>query len=141
MDTTPEDIADPESDFEENSKKSANMTKEQVTGVDEPPAPPYRVTDTDDVGPLPERRREENPQSFTSTVVAVGVVHNAFGITTPTVNWITESFKRLHQNTAQRNMPRWMTLPANWQDADREAIIHELEQQGIIWESTGRRSR
>ncbi|MCV5899315.1 DEAD/DEAH box helicase, partial [Escherichia coli] len=54
MDTTPEDIADPDSDFEEKLEEISEHDDEQVTGVDEPPAPPYQVTDTDDVGPLPE---------------------------------------------------------------------------------------
>lgn len=42
MDTTPEDIADPESDFEEKLEEISEHDDEQVTGVDEPPAPPYQ---------------------------------------------------------------------------------------------------
>ncbi|XGC41325.1 hypothetical protein ACET1M_23455 [Escherichia coli] len=41
MDTTPEDIADPDSDFEEKLEEISEHDDEQVTGVDEPPAPPY----------------------------------------------------------------------------------------------------
>ncbi len=67
MDTTPEDIADPESDFEEKLEEISEHDDEQVTGVDEPPAPPYQVTDTDDVGRFPEED-EKKSASFTSTV-------------------------------------------------------------------------
>lgn len=45
MDTTPEDIADPESDFEEKLEEISEHDDEQVTGVDEPPGatiPGYR---------------------------------------------------------------------------------------------------
>ncbi len=73
MDTTPEDIADPESDFEEKLEEISEHDEEQVTGVDEPPAPPYQVTDTDDVGPLPEED-EKKIRKFHVNGVAVGVM-------------------------------------------------------------------
>lgn len=134
MDTTPEDIADPDSDFEEKLEEISEHDDEQVTGVDEPPAPPYQVTDTDDVGPLPEED-EKKIRKFHVNGVAVGVIaqrvqyYDAYG------KLVTESFKDYTRKTLLKEYASLDDFTRKWQDADRkEAIIHELEQQGIIWE-------
>lgn len=141
MDTTPEDIADPESDFEEKLEEISEHDEEQVTGVDEPPAPPYQVTDTDDVGPLPEED-EKKIRKFHVNGVAVGVIAQRVQYYDADGKLVTESFKDYTRKTLLKEYASLDDFTRKWQDADRkEAIIHELEQQGIIWGSAGRRSR
>ncbi|EFH7217060.1 DEAD/DEAH box helicase [Escherichia coli] len=134
MDTTPEDIADPESDFEEKLEEISEHDDEQVTGVDEPPAPPYQVTDTDDVGPLPEED-EKKIHKFHVNGVAVGVIAQRVQYYDADGKLVTESFKDYTRKTLLKEYASLDDFTRKWQDADRkEAIIHELEQQGIIWE-------
>lgn len=48
---------------------------------------------------------------------------------------VTESFKDYTRKTLLKEYASLDDFTRKWQDADRkEAIIHELEQQGIIWE-------
>ncbi|HDK0919619.1 TPA: DEAD/DEAH box helicase family protein [Escherichia coli] len=134
MDTTPEDIADPESNFEEKLEEISEHDEEQVTGVDEPPAPPYQVTDTDDVGPLPEED-EKKIRKFHVNGVAVGVIAQRVQYYDADGKLVTESFKDYTRKTLLKEYASLDDFTCKWQDADRkEAIIHELEQQGIIWE-------
>lgn len=134
MDTTPEDIADPESDFEEKLEEISEHDEEQVTGVDEPPAPPYQVTDTDDVGPLPEED-EKKIRKFHVNGVGVGVIAQRVQYYDADGKLVTESFKDYTRKTLLKEYASLNDFTRKWQDADRkEAIIHELEQQGIIWE-------
>ncbi|HEI3451992.1 TPA: DEAD/DEAH box helicase family protein [Escherichia coli] len=134
MDTTPEDIADPESDFEEKLEEISEHDDEQVTGVDEPPAPPYQVTDTDDVGPLPEED-ENKIRKFHVNGVAAGVIAQRVQYYDADGKLVTESFKDYTRKTLLKEYASLDDFTRKWQDADRkEAIIHELEQQGIIWE-------
>lgn len=134
MDTTPEDIADPESDFEEKLEEISEHDDEQVTGVDEPPAPPYQVIDTDDVGPLPEED-EKKIRKFHVNGVAVGVIAQRVQYYDADGKLVTESFKDYTRKTLLKEYASLDDFTRKWQDADRkEAIIHELEQQGIIWE-------
>lgn len=134
MDTTPEDIADPDSDFEEKLEEISEHGDEQVTGVDEPPAPPYQVTDTDDVGPLPEED-EKKIRKFHVNGVAVGVIAQRVQYYDADGKLVTESFKDYTRKTLLKEYASLDDFTRKWQDADRkEAIIHELEQQGIIWE-------
>lgn len=134
MDTTPEDIADPESDFEEKLEEISEHDDEQVTGVDEPPAPPYQVTDTDDVGPLPEED-EKKIRKFHVNGVAVGVIAQRVQYYDADGKLVTESFKDYTRKTLLKEYASLDDFTRKWQDAERkEAIIHELEQQGIIWE-------
>ncbi|EOK8642402.1 EcoAI/FtnUII family type I restriction enzme subunit R [Escherichia coli] len=134
MDTTPEDIADPESDFEEKLEEISEHDDEQVTGVDEPPAPPYQVKDTDDVGPLPEED-EKKIRKFHVNGVAVGVIAQRVQYYDADGKLVTESFKDYTRKALLKEYASLDDFTRKWQDADRkEAIIHELEQQGIIWE-------
>lgn len=134
MDTTPEDIADPDSDFEEKLEEISEHDDEQVTGVDEPPTPPYQVTDTDDVGPLPEED-EKKIRKFHVNGVAVGVIAQRVQYYDADGKLVTESFKDYTRKTLLKEYASLDDFTRKWQDADRkEAIIHELEQQGIIWE-------
>jgi hypothetical protein len=65
MDTTPQDIADPESDFEEQFDEHEEETEDDITGADEDPA---RIP-----SPIPamsarcRKRTRTKCASFTST--------------------------------------------------------------------------
>jgi len=133
MDTTPEDIADPESDFEEQFDEHEEETEDDITGADEDPAP-YTVTGPDDVGPLPEDD-ENKVRKFHVNGVAVGVIAQRVQYYDADGKLVTESFKDYTRKTLLKEYASLDDFTRKWQDAERkEAIIKELEQQGIIWE-------
>ncbi|MDC0695424.1 DEAD/DEAH box helicase family protein [Klebsiella pasteurii] len=133
MDTTPQDIADPESDFAEQFDKHEEETEDDITGVDEDPAP-YTVTDSGDVGPLPEED-ENKVRKFHVNGVAVGVIAQRVQYYDADGKLVTESFKDYTRKTLLKEYASLDDFTRKWQGAERkEAIIKELEQQGIIWE-------
>lgn len=133
MDTTPEDIADPDSDFEEQFDEHEEETEDDITGADEDPAP-YTVTGTDDVGPLPEDD-ENKVRKFHVNGVAVGVIAQRVQYYDADGKLVTESFKDYTRKTLLKEYASLDDFTRKWQDAERkQAIIKELEQQGIIWE-------
>lgn len=133
MDTTPEDIADPDSDFEEQFEEHDEEVEDVVTGADEDPAP-YTVTGTDDVGPLPEDD-ENKVRKFHVNGVAVGVIAQRVQYYDADGKLVTESFKDYTRKTLLKEYASLDDFTRKWQDAERkQAIIKELEQQGIIWE-------
>lgn len=97
MDTTPQDIADPESDFEEQFDEHEEETEDDITGVDEDPAP-YTVTDSGDVGPLPEED-ENKVRKFHVNGVAVGVIAQRVQYYDADGKLVTESFKDYTRKT------------------------------------------
>ncbi|MBA8303586.1 DEAD/DEAH box helicase family protein [Klebsiella michiganensis] len=133
MDTTPQDIADPESDFEEQFDEHEEETEDDITGVDEDPAP-YTVTDSGDVGPLPEED-ENKVRKFHVNGVAVGVIAQRVQYYDADGKLVTESFKDYTRKTLLEEYASLDDFTRKWQGAERkQAIIKELEQQGIIWE-------
>ncbi|WP_213221392.1 EcoAI/FtnUII family type I restriction enzme subunit R [Klebsiella michiganensis] len=133
MDTTPQDIADPESDFAEQFDKHEEETEDDITGVDEDPAP-YTVTDSGDVGPLPEED-ENKVRKFHVNGVAVGVIAQRVQYYDADGKLVTESFKDYTRKTLLKEYASLDDFTRKWQGAERkQAIIKELEQQGIIWE-------
>lgn len=129
MDTTPQDIADPESDFEEQFDE----IEDDITGADEDPAP-YTVTGADDVGSLPEED-ENKVRKFHVNGVAVGVIAQRVQYYDADGKLVTESFKDYTRKTLLKEYASLDDFTRKWQGAERkEAIIKELEQQGIIWE-------
>ncbi|MDU1456748.1 MAG: DEAD/DEAH box helicase family protein, partial [Klebsiella sp.] len=133
MDTTPEDIANPDSDFEEQFDEHEEETEDDITGVDENPAP-YTVTDSGDVGPLPEED-ENKVRKFHVNGVAVGVIAQRVQYYDADGKLVTESFKDYTRKTLHKEYASLDDFTRKWQGAERkEAIIKELEQQGIIWE-------
>ncbi|ECC1662040.1 DEAD/DEAH box helicase [Salmonella enterica subsp. salamae] len=133
MDTTPEDIADPESDFEEQFDEHEEETEDDIIGANEDPAP-YTVTGADDVGPLPEDD-ENKVRKFHVNGVAVGVIAQRVQYYDADGKLVTESFKDYTRKTLLKEYASLDDFTRKWQDAERkEAIIKELEQQGIIWE-------
>lgn len=135
MDTTPQDIADPESDFEEQFDE----IEDDITGADEDPAP-YTVTGADDVGPLPEED-ENKVRKFHVNGVAVGVIAQRVQYYDADGKLVTESFKDYTRKTLLKEYASLDDFTRKWQGAERkEAIIKELEQQGIIWKCWRKRS-
>ncbi|MDV2904899.1 DEAD/DEAH box helicase family protein [Phytobacter diazotrophicus] len=133
MDTTPQDIADPDSDFEEQFDEHEEETEDDITGADEDPAP-YTVTDSGDVGPLPEDD-ENKVRKFHVNGVAVGVIAQRVQYYDADGKLVTESFKDYTRKTLLKEYASLDDFTRKWQGAERkEAIIKELEQQGIIWE-------
>ncbi len=133
MDTTPQDIADPDSDFEEQFDEHEEETEDDITGVDEDPAP-YTVTDSGDVGPLPEED-ENKVRKFHVNGVAVGVIAQRVQYYDADGKLVTESFKDYTRKTLLKEYASLDDFTRKWQGVGRkEAIIKELEQQGIIWE-------
>ncbi|HBM2980092.1 DEAD/DEAH box helicase family protein [Klebsiella michiganensis] len=133
MDTTPQDIADPESDFEEQFDEQEEETEDDITGVDEDPAP-YTVTDSGDIGPLPEED-ENKVRKFHVNGVAVGVIAQRVQYYDADGKLVTESFKDYTRKTLLKEYASLDDFTRKWQGAERkQAIIKELEQQGIIWE-------
>ncbi|EJK6267209.1 DEAD/DEAH box helicase family protein [Salmonella enterica] len=133
MDTTPQDIADPDSDFEEQFDEHDEEVEDVVTGADEDPAP-YTVTGSDDVGPLPEDD-ENKVRKFHVNGVAVGVIAQRVQYYDADGKLVTESFKDYTRKTLLKEYASLDDFTRKWQDAERkQAIIKELEQQGIIWE-------
>lgn len=93
-----------------------------------------KVKDTDDVGPLPEED-EKKIRKFHVNGVAVGVIAQRVQYYDADGKLVTESFKDYTRKTLLKEYASLDDFTRKWQDADRkEAIIHELEQQGIIWE-------
>lgn len=133
MDTTPQDIADPDSDFAEQFDEHEEEIEDGITGADEDPAP-YTVTGADDVGPLPEND-ENKVRKFHVNGVAVGVIAQRVQYYDADGKLVTESFKDYTRKTLLKEYASLDDFTRKWQDAERkEAIIKELEQQGIIWE-------
>lgn len=133
MDTTPDDIANPDSDFEEQFDDTTEDAEDEVTGADEDPAP-YDTTGSDDIGPLPEDD-ENKVRKFHVNGVAVGVIAQRVQYYDADGKLVTESFKDYTRKTLLKEYASLDDFTRKWQDADRkEAIIRELEQQGIIWE-------
>lgn len=133
METTPQDIADPESDFEEQFDEHEEEAKDDIIGADEDPAP-YTVTGSDDVGPLPEDN-ENKVRKFHVNGVAVGVIAQRVQYYDADGKLVTESFKDYTRKTLLKEYASLDDFTHKWQGAERkQAIIKELEQQGIIWE-------
>ncbi|TCQ72258.1 type I restriction enzyme R subunit [Raoultella ornithinolytica] len=133
METTPQDIADPDSDFEEQFDKHEEEAGDDIIGADEDPAP-YIVTGSDDVGPLPEDD-ENKVRKFHVNGVAVGVIAQRVQYYDADGKLVTESFKDYTRKTLLKEYASLDDFTLKWQGAERkQAIIRELEQQGIIWE-------
>lgn len=133
METTAEDIADPDSDFEEQFEEHEEEAEDAITGVNEDPAP-YTVTGSDDIDPLPEDD-ENKVRKFHVNGVAVGVIAQRVQYYDADGKLVTESFKDYTRKTLLKEYASLDDFTRKWQDAERkEAIIKELEQQGIIWE-------
>ncbi|EJH2659963.1 TPA: DEAD/DEAH box helicase family protein [Salmonella enterica] len=133
METTAEDIADPDSDFEEQFEEHEEEAEDDITGANEDPAP-YTVTGADDVGPLSEDD-ENKVRKFHVNGVSVGIVAQRVQYYDADGKLVTESFKDYTRKTLLKEYASLDDFTRKWQDAERkEAIIKELEQQGIIWE-------
>ncbi|HAT2609540.1 TPA: DEAD/DEAH box helicase family protein [Kluyvera intermedia] len=140
MDTTPDDIANPDSDFEKEFEEEAGEeaaqtdSEDNVTGANEDPAPYTSGKPGDDIGPVPPGE-ENKVRKFHVNGVAVGVIAQRVQYYDADGKLVTESFKDYTRKTLLKEYASLDDFTRKWQDAERkQAIIKELEQQGIIWE-------
>ncbi|WP_340622330.1 EcoAI/FtnUII family type I restriction enzme subunit R [Xenorhabdus siamensis] len=135
METTPKNIADPDSNFEKllEEIEEGDEGEDNITCANEDPAP-YTTHDPDDVGPLP-KDDENKIRKFHVNGVAVGVIAERIQYYDTDGKLVTESFKDYTRKTLLKEYASLDDFTRKWQDTDRkEVIINELEQQGIIWE-------
>lgn len=140
MDTTPDDIANPDSDFEKEFEEEAGEeaaqtdSEDNVTGANEDPAPYTSGKPGNDIGPVPPGE-ENKVRKFHVNGVAVGVIAQRVQYYDADGKLVTESFKDYTRKTLLKEYASLDDFTRKWQDAERkQAIIKELEQQGIIWE-------
>ena len=140
MDTTPQDIANPDSDFEKEFEEEAGEeaaqtdSEDNVTGANEDPAPYTSGKPGNDIGPVPPGE-ENKVRKFHVNGVAVGVIAQRVQYYDADGKLVTESFKDYTRKTLLKEYASLDDFTRKWQSAERkQAIIKELEQQGIIWE-------
>ena len=135
MDATPDDIADPDSGFNETLDEETPdvFADEDVNGADEDPAP-YTTGPMDGSGPLPEEE-DNRVRKFHINGVTVGVVSQRVQYYDADGRLVTESFKDYTRKTVLKECASLDDFIRKWQDADRKAaVIKELELQGILWD-------
>ncbi|MBB7853146.1 DEAD/DEAH box helicase family protein, partial [Escherichia coli] len=134
MDTTPEEIADPGFDFDGKSDETSEQDEEQATASGGPAILPTD-TGSGDTGPSPGEGGGVPRRKFHINGVAVSIVGHRVQFYDADGKLVTESFKDYTRKTLLREYASLDDFIRKWQEADRkEVIIHELEQQGIIWE-------
>ncbi|ELG0959524.1 DEAD/DEAH box helicase family protein [Salmonella enterica] len=130
MEATPDDIADPDSGFNETLEEETPdvFADEDINGADEDPAT-YTTSPMGDSSPLPE---EEDNRIRN---VTVGVVSQRVQYYDADGRLVTESFKDYTRKTVLKECASLDDFVRKWQDADRKAaVIKELELQGILWD-------
>lgn len=135
MEATPDDIADPDSGFNETLDEETPdvFADEDVNGADEDPAP-YTTRPMDDSGPMPEEE-DNRVRKFHINGVTVGVVSQRVQYYDADGRLVTESFKDYTRKTVLKECASLDDFVRKWQDADRKAaVIKELELQGILWD-------
>ncbi|EEA7622650.1 DEAD/DEAH box helicase [Salmonella enterica] len=135
MEATPDDIADPDSGFNETLEEETPdvFADEDINGADEDPAS-YTTSPMDDSGPLPEEE-DNRVRKFHINGVTVGVVSQRVQYYDADGRLVTESFKDYTRKTVLKECASLDDFVRKWQDADRKAaVIKELELQGILWD-------
>lgn len=129
MEATPDDIADPDSGFNETLEEETPdvFADEDINGADEDPA-------TYTTSPLPEEE-DNRVRKFHINGVTVGVVSQRVQYYDADGRLVTESFKDYTRKTVLKECASLDDFVRKWQDADRKAaVIKELELQGILWD-------
>lgn len=135
MEATPDDIADPDSGFNETLDEETPdvFADEDINGADEDPAT-YTTGPSDNSGPLPEEE-DNRIRKFHINGVTVGVVSQRVQYYDADGRLVTESFKDYTRKTVLKECASLDDFVQKWQDADRKAaVIKELELQGILWD-------
>lgn len=135
MEATPDDIADPDSGFNETLEEETPdvFADEDINGADEDPAT-YTTSPMGDSSPLPEEE-DNRVRKFHINGVTVGVVSQRVQYYDADGRLVTESFKDYTRKTVLKECASLDDFVRKWQDADRKAaVIKELELQGILWD-------
>ncbi|EBS2174453.1 DEAD/DEAH box helicase [Salmonella enterica subsp. enterica serovar Telelkebir] len=135
MEATPDDIADPDSGFNETLEEETPdvFADEDINGADEDPAT-YTTSPMGDSSPLPEEE-DNRIRKFHINGVTVGVVSQRVQYYDADGRLVTESFKDYTRKTVLKECASLDDFVRKWQDADRKAaVIKELELQGILWD-------
>ncbi|EDW1162468.1 DEAD/DEAH box helicase [Salmonella enterica subsp. enterica serovar Hermannswerder] len=135
MEATPDDIADPDSGFNETLEEETPdvFADEDINGADEDPAT-YTTSTMGGSGPLPEEE-DNRVRKFHINGVTVGVVSQRVQYYDADGRLVTESFKDYTRKTVLKECASLDDFVRKWQDADRKAaVIKELELQGILWD-------
>jgi len=135
MEATPDDIADPDSGFNETLEEETPdvFADEDINGADEDPAS-YTTSPMDGSGPLSEEE-DNRVRKFHINGVTVGVVSQRVQYYDADGRLVTESFKDYTRKTVLKECASLDDFVRKWQDADRKAaVIKELELQGILWD-------
>ncbi|ENF1484667.1 DEAD/DEAH box helicase family protein [Salmonella enterica] len=135
MEATPDDIADPDSGFNEALEEETPdvFADEDINGADEDPAT-YTTSPMGDSSPLPEEE-DNRVRKFHINGVTVGVVSQRVQYYDADGRLVTESFKDYTRKTVLKECASLDDFVRKWQDADRKAaVIKELELQGILWD-------
>ncbi|VVS94056.1 EcoAI/FtnUII family type I restriction enzme subunit R [Desulfoluna spongiiphila] len=135
--TRPDDINDDDSDLED----ILNGDEPE----DNPEMPPDRIQEeTEDFDPVsdeedpwiePEGEAENKYKKYHVNGVVVKAIAERVQYYDTDGKLVTESFKDYTRKTMSRQCATLDEFIRKWNDADRkQAIIHELEHQGILWE-------
>lgn len=135
MEATPDDIADPDSGFNETLEEETPdvFADDDINGAEEDPAT-YTTRPMDGSGNEPEEE-DNRVRKFHINGVTVGVVSQRVQYYDADGRLVTESFKDYTRKTVLKECASLDDFVRKWQDADRKAaVIKELELQGILWD-------
>ncbi|EDS8890393.1 DEAD/DEAH box helicase [Salmonella enterica] len=134
--TTPEEIADPDSDFseqmEDGSDAPATSDDTPGNGENETPAP---HTTGPEVPLPPTGQGGGGIRKFHINGRDISIAGYRVQYYAADGKLVTESFRDYTRKTLLKEYASLDDFTRKWQDAERkEVIIKELEQQGIIWD-------
>lgn len=144
--TTPEEIADPDSDFsdqpEDGSDTPTTSDDTPGNGENETPAP-LTVGPEGTFPPIGQGEGGGGIRKFHISGRDISIAGYRVQYYAADGKLVTESFRDYTRKTLLKEYASLDDFTRKWQDAERkEAIIKELEQQGIIWsvlaEETGK---
>lgn len=144
--TTPEEIADPDSDFsdqpEDGSDTPTTSDDTPSNGENETPAP-LTVGPEGTFPPIGQGEGGGGIRKFHISGRDISIAGYRVQYYAADGKLVTESFRDYTRKTLLKEYASLDDFTRKWQDAERkEAIIKELEQQGIIWsvlaEETGK---
>lgn len=144
--TTPEEITDPDSDFSDQPEDGSDIptTSDDTPGNGENETPaPLTVGPEGTFPPIGQGEGGGGIRKFHISGRDISIAGYRVQYYAADGKLVTESFRDYTRKTLLKEYASLDDFTRKWQDAERkEAIIKELEQQGIIWsvlaEETGK---